>query len=321
MTRQVGSIAISGRLALNMHSLNNEGGEGNQIFTRQVTIVDGSGKLVSVNAISGDMYKHIQNEHLLQIAREAGLPLCAACSLADPNRIGNDQDFLRKARGLGTDAAIVEAMLETCVADDLEGILITAGNRNTARKSTVEFGWVVGIPELTTTESFFHVKYIQDAGAEHTGIEEGANVGQNIYYRPANSGVYATVVNLETARIGFNDYRHAYAISTEERGKRYQALLRSVLYTYLEPNGAMRNTQNPHILGFSGIISVSAGSIPAPLVSALNPRFDDEIKGIAASLNKLAGKEAVELYSFSTLAEFAKVMAGLIEDTLPYAYE
>ncbi len=39
-TKQLSSLSICGRLILNMHSLNNEGGEGNQILTRQVTIVD-----------------------------------------------------------------------------------------------------------------------------------------------------------------------------------------------------------------------------------------------------------------------------------------
>jgi CRISPR-associated protein Cst2 len=33
MTKNISSISISGELTLNMHSLNNEGGEGNQILT------------------------------------------------------------------------------------------------------------------------------------------------------------------------------------------------------------------------------------------------------------------------------------------------
>jgi CRISPR-associated protein Cst2 len=40
----IASISISGEITLNLHSLNNEGGEGNQIITRQVTIVDKAGE-------------------------------------------------------------------------------------------------------------------------------------------------------------------------------------------------------------------------------------------------------------------------------------
>ncbi|MFN2302246.1 MAG: DevR family CRISPR-associated autoregulator, partial [Anaerolineales bacterium] len=48
------SLSLSAELVLDMHSLNNEGGEGNQIQTRMVNIVDSEGHLKNVNAISGD---------------------------------------------------------------------------------------------------------------------------------------------------------------------------------------------------------------------------------------------------------------------------
>ncbi len=64
MTTEVYSLSICGRVTLDMHSLNNEGGEGNQIQTRMVNIVAADGELYTVNAISGDMFKHIQAEHL-----------------------------------------------------------------------------------------------------------------------------------------------------------------------------------------------------------------------------------------------------------------
>ena len=40
----IASISISGEITLNLHSLNNEGGEGNQIITRQLSIIDKNGK-------------------------------------------------------------------------------------------------------------------------------------------------------------------------------------------------------------------------------------------------------------------------------------
>jgi len=39
------SLSISARATLDMHSLNNEGGEGNQIQTRMVNIVGEDGRL------------------------------------------------------------------------------------------------------------------------------------------------------------------------------------------------------------------------------------------------------------------------------------
>jgi CRISPR-associated protein Cst2 len=75
-----------------MHSLNNEGGEGNQIQTRMVNIVDKEGRLHSVNAISGDMFKHIQTEHFFRIGA-GNLPLCAGCREFNANRISADTSY------------------------------------------------------------------------------------------------------------------------------------------------------------------------------------------------------------------------------------
>lgn len=45
-TKKIASISVCGEMTLNLHSLNNEGGEGNQIMTRQLTILDKEGKSI-----------------------------------------------------------------------------------------------------------------------------------------------------------------------------------------------------------------------------------------------------------------------------------
>jgi CRISPR-associated protein Cst2 len=62
-------------MTLELHALNNEGAEGNTMMTRMVDIIDQQGKKHTVNAISGDMFKHIVVEHLLGESRAAALPL------------------------------------------------------------------------------------------------------------------------------------------------------------------------------------------------------------------------------------------------------
>jgi CRISPR-associated protein Cst2 len=94
--KPVYSLSISGRMTLELHSLNNEGGEGNQIMTRTVTLVDPEGGIHKVNAISGDMFKHIQAEHFYLLARERGLPLCAGCQTFRSDRILGDTEFIKK---------------------------------------------------------------------------------------------------------------------------------------------------------------------------------------------------------------------------------
>lgn len=314
--KQISSLSISGRIILDMHSLNNEGGEGNQILTRQVTIIDKNGEPKTVNAVSGDMLKHIQAEHLYNVAVESKLNLCESCKVFNANRITGDEKFTKSFKKTDPDEQVMDLLLKTCAIDDMDGVLVTNNNKNLPRKSIVEFGWLIALPEASKTENFFHVKLIPDAGKETGEGEEGANRGQNIFHRPANSGIYALVSNFDICRIGYNDISKIYAINDTERQQRYQALLKSILYTFLKPTGAMRNTQNPHIVNFEGVISYSSNSIPAPTVSALNDNYYKEIEGITISLNKIANN-SVTVEEFGSLKEFAEKFQGIINDTKP----
>jgi len=314
MKQAIYSLSICGRAVLDMHSLNNEGGEGNQIATRMVNVVyrdrtSGEYKLATVNAISGDMLKHIQAEHLYLLAR-GRLPLCAGCQKFSSSRILDDAMFMKELPAKDSDA--IDALLKRCALDDMEGNLIAKGVRSLPRKSVAEFGWVVGVPEYTTTESYFHVRYAAERG-------ERPNDAQNqaIFHRPASSGIYAIVANFEISRIGFNDISQQYAIPDKDREERYRALMESVLYTFIEPSGAMRGTQNPHIVAFEGVVAVTNQVMPAPALSPLNDGYQEEIDRVAAALNALKS-DAIEVYHFESMGKFAEVMRELIDNRLPY---
>jgi CRISPR-associated protein Cst2 len=327
------SLSICGRITLNLHSLNNEGGEGNQTLTRQVNIVardeNGQPKLHAVNAISGDMIKHIQAEHLHRICIADGLDLCGGCRTFSANRVNDDQGFFQQLGKERDNVEVIKRLLPACTMDDLLGILITQGNRSNPRKSVAEYGWIVALPELSRTESYFHVKYgplrrTTQASGEQA---EGSNVGQAIFHRPANSGVYAVVANYEFWRIGYNDVACVYVVDDDDkktethtasgRKTRARALLKSILYAFLQPNGAQRNTQNPHILDFQGVISSTSSPVPAPTVSPINEAYGDQIKGIKSALNPVVN-DAIEVEEFKSLKEFAEIMTRLISQAQPY---
>jgi len=322
MNKQVYSLSISARAVLNMHSLNNEGGEGNQIQTRMVDLVyydeNGEPRQANVNAISGDTFKHIQAQHLHRIATEKGLTLCTACQRFDANRMSADPDFREWLQSKPTQVEILDRLVGNCTIDDLEGNLITEGGSSVPRKSVAEFGWVVGIPEAVTTDDYFHVKYVPDRREKSKDKEENkGNLGQSIFHRPASSGVYAIVSNFEVSRIGYNDINQTY-IEGVDRQKRYAALLESILYTFIQMNGAMRNTQLPHLVALHGVVAVSHGIAPAPTVSPLNPKFADEITGTQNVLNGLHGSELIAVHKFADMTELAEVMSSLIQSTSPY---
>src|SRR5579859_4487614 len=113
MTQPIVSLSIAARMMLNVHSLNNEGGEGNQIQTRMIDIVSEDNILHNVNAISGDMLKHVLMEHYYRRAKEEHMSLCASCWRFNVNRINADSEFLAKTKGM-KDAAFIDQMLQHC---------------------------------------------------------------------------------------------------------------------------------------------------------------------------------------------------------------
>ena len=334
MAEQIYSLSIAARAILDTHSLNNEGGEGNQVHTRMIDIVGHDGQLYNVNAISGDMLKHVQVEHLFMLARERGLHLCAGCRQFNANRINADEQWMDSIKGL-SDAQAIDSLLKTCIIDDISGILVTAGGRSIPRKSVVEFGWVLGLPDATYTDSYFHVKYASERSEEQRErdaarrVKEnretkektgGANLGQAIFHRPTSSGIYAIVCNLEFARIGYNDILQRYILNEDERRTRGRILLESLLHTFVQLNGAMRSTQLPHLVSLEGVLSWSTAVLPAPLLSPLGGGKEDResYREQTSTIARSLGGDSIRTLNFDSLAEFAEHFSNLYEETSPY---
>jgi CRISPR-associated protein Cst2 len=309
----VSSIALSARVTLNLHNLNNEGTEGNQQQTRMVHIIDERGDRAVVNAISGDMFKHMLVDELIPLLQEAGQPLSPGAIIHDPDRInGNNAEFVKFCEDKkNPDSAVMTRMLQDCSATDLAGALVTRG-RAVGRKSVAEIGWVVGAPDHTVTEQYFHVKYAPEGRGQAAGGDTVAGQ-QAIFHRPASSGVYALICNLDLWRIGLNDINRQIVLDDTARLERGKALIRAVAAMLMKPSGAQRNTQNPHIMGCEGVISLSSNSLPAPTVSPLVGNYRDQVQAAAAACNRLR-EDTIEVRSFGSLAEGVDVLATIASE-------
>jgi CRISPR-associated protein Cst2 len=312
----ISSLTLNARLTLNLHNLNNEGTEGNQQQTRMVHIIDADGRRQVVNAVSGDMFKHILVDHLIPLLRAAGQPLSEPAGRHDPDRITADPVFVEFCeKGVDgrrvTESEIMSRMLRDCAATDLAGALVTRG-RAVGRKSVVEIGWVVGLPEHTVTEQYFHVKYAPEGRGQAAGGDTVAGQ-QAIFHRPASSGMYALICNLDLWRVGLNDITRQPVITPADRLARARALLQAVAGMLLKPSGAQRNTQNPHIMACEGVIATSNNSLPAPTVSPLARAYREEIERAAEACNRLR-PNTVQLYPFESLGEGVAILARLAEE-------
>ena len=296
------SLSLCAEVTLDLHNLNSEGREGNEQQTRMVHIVDAAGKHHSVNAVSGDMFKHIYVQHLTPILVSAGQPLSSGAAVGSPDRITSDSTFKKAIKGKGA-AEIQQAMLQLCAVTDIAGTLFTEGV-TVPRKSCVEFGWVVGIPNRIHTEQHFHVKYDADRrkSARDAPRGEGTVAGsQTIFHRPLNSGAYALVCHLELLRVGVNDISRELAIAPADQAARRRGMLQALVATLIRPAGAQSSTQSPHLVDFRGVISTSTSYLPAPTVSPLAGDYREQIESITATLNKLS-PNSVTCKKFDCLA-------------------
>jgi len=306
------SISISGLLSWQLHALNNEGNEGNQSLTRRYYIIGKNDPEPQyVNGVSGDMLKHIQAEHFHRVAVEAGLSLSKGGGEFNPDRVGYDISTETKEKPFFTDKETdlttrTDKVLKLCTMSDVEGFMVTVkGGQTLKRESVIEFGAAVGIPGSVKTQSYFHAKY---------GVDNPTP-----YNVQLSSGLYATVLNIEAFRIGYNPHSFQYAIDKDERKKRLDALLKSVLYTYLQPNGAKRNTHLPHPDHFEGVITVSTKRCPAPMISPLQiESFQRQIDSLAETLNRINGEGTILTYSFEDYAQFADRLETLIQQAQPW---
>jgi CRISPR-associated protein Cst2 len=337
------SISVAARVVMDMHALNNEGNESNRLMTRQVGIVtpvyaDENGSEMTgynravVNAISGDMNKHIFASAFRHIALEQRLPLCEACQALDPARMMGNAEFQQYIKGKPPVPEVIDRLL-TCALDDVCGIMITGDGTSVKRKSAIEFGWTVGLPEVTEVQEFIHARHAitrlkrtkAGKGAdketqEQAAEEKAANIGQMIFNRPASSGVYAFVAHLDACAIGFNDAAQEYPIAPEERATRLRAVLLALAQTLLHPKGALTSTQLPHVVDIEGFVSLSQSAAAAPLVSPLNNHFIARATGIAGHLNRLHGEKSVAVMPFNGAENLLAQVGAALDDAAPGMY-
>lgn len=283
------SLSLCAEITLDLHNLNSEGREGNEQQTRMVHILDAAGEHHCVNAISGDMFKHIFVRHLRPILTGAGQRLSEGAAMGSADRITTDPAFKKAVKGK-TATEIQTVMLQRCAVTDIAGTLFTEGV-TVPRKSCVEFGWVTGIPARIHTEQHFHVKYDADRRKALRDVPRGEGTvagSQTVFHRPLSSGAYALICHLEMSRVGVNDVTRECVISPKDQTIRRQAMLQALVATLIRPACAQSSTQSPHVVDCRGVLSISTSYLPAPTVSPIAPNFREQSASIAATLNKLA---------------------------------
>lgn len=290
---EVFELVIIGRVTWNLHSLNNEGTIGNVTEPRTVVLWDGT----KTDGVSGEMMKHIHAFWTWLQARQNNLPLCDGCKEFKPQKVDVASGKLK-----GEEAEALSQAVRQCVLCDLHGFLVQRPTIH--RQSTIEFGWVVGVPEQIHRDLHVHARHAIGERTEEQQASEEVSA-QMLYHRPTRSGVYAFVTLFQAWRVGLNEVNYTYAVNDDsERKKRYEVALTAYEWTFKRPDGAMTTTRLPHIEGIEGLVLVARKPVPVPLLSPLRNDYCENLK-------TLAEKQGVETHEFKDLASLTDILAEL----------
>jgi len=294
-------IGIMARVTWDLHSLNNEGNVGNVTEPRTVVLASGE----KSDGISGEMLKHIHSYNIW-LSEADKSSFCPACAHLQPQR-ADLPDYRKTLKG-NSNTEIMDIAIANCVLCDLHGFLVQEPPIN--RRSTIEFGWVVGLPDQQYRDIHLHARHSMEERRARgksnenkmaEGEQESEVSAQMIYHRPTRSGVYALVSLFQPWRIGLNEINYEY-IKKIDKQYRYTLALKAYKAIFMHTDGAMTSTRLPHLEGIEGVIVISNSNCPVPLISPLKKNYREELKNVSQNQNY------IELQEFNNLNDVLSIL-------------
>jgi len=293
---KVYEIAITLRAEIDAHSLNNEGTIGNVTEPRTVALADGS----VTDGISGEMLKHMHANAFWSIIDKN--MLCVSCQGFSPMKASANPEVNTAVKDKKSAEEVLKTAIQ-CPLCDLHGFLIE--EIALSRKSTVEFGWALALPEKYQRSIHTHSRVAPGEKGKEKGV-------QMIYDRPTRSGIYAVISLFQPWRIGFNEVTCKYSIeNAQERKQRYDLAIDAYKAMFIRVEGAMTTTRLPHIMDCSGAIVISKRPMPVCVLSPLQENYLEET-------NCIAKRENFEVQEFKSLAELLEKL-DLLKKYSPYS--
>ena len=293
-------MGFSYRAGWEAHSMSNAGNNGtNRQLPRRQMLADGT----ETDAISGNILKHGNGTLFAEYAVSERAPLCPACAVGDGRRamaLIGQADYKNMT---------IDRILQECAKCDVHGFFVPpkgAGSdgsmevrQRSIKHSLVEYGFALALPNrhAETTQLF-----------TRAGNSKGD--GQMLFKISTRSGMYAMNVRYKSMGIGVDTDTWHIAVSDEDqRSRRHRACLAALRDQALSPVGALTSTMLPHLTGLEGVITVHTRVGLAPILSAQDPTFIDQLVAMAT--------DDCQTFVFRSAAEFATLMNWLIKVSYP----
>jgi len=280
------AFAISAKLKINVHDLNNELSAGNVSDIRQIDMIDLHGNVITVPAVSGRMLKHWHYTHYrTQIPEDK---LCEACKVGEPlrpafERTGKGELIQVEPKGMDD----IKRIVQDCAVCDLHGYLIAKKAKgaeegtSTRRTSRAMFSWLLPVLDgPSASRQVIHTR-VTAAATEDTS--------QMIFNKSYASADYAFVSYLDASKIGFIEDINEATLNDEEVKERVKAAILAYLHMLSGKTGASLSHALPHVDVLSVLVAYSKETqFPVP-VSPIYPEYIPKTIGMMPEGVKLLG--------------------------------
>lgn len=261
-------VALSAKLTLNVHDLNNEMSTGNVVDIRTVAMIDESGRKVEAPAVSGRMIKHWHQALMTELAIRRGLPLCDGCRAGEPIRPGEWTEKKQGEKELRQVPMTEDKAVRQCVICDAHGYLIAQGGKkevglSARRNSRAMFSWA--LPVLGTESVTTQVTHTRVSQIGQIGEGEGAQAGQALFYKSYASQQVGLVVALDLERIGYVNTTGEMVLNPSEWQSRAEIAVEACRSLISGRLGASMSHSLPHVNCTELVLAISSeGPVPVP---------------------------------------------------------
>ncbi|HII61228.1 type I-A CRISPR-associated protein Cas7/Csa2 [Pyrococcus horikoshii] len=309
-------LSVGIRFEANVEALNMVETAGNYTKHRRVPyLIEENGKLktVYVPAISGESLAHAYQEHLVNEALSAGLPVCDDCRRGEFYKSMNKIHLEKKVSPIPDDPKeIEEAIVKACVVEDVGGFLY-AEKPPVRRSSAFQVSYALPVKSVAlfaTSEPQLHARHAQiDASSKKGNVSE-----QMIYYVETGTALYGFIFNLDLDAVGISAITSKPILDDNEIKKRREVSLKA-LFRML--SSSQFGAKLSRFFPVGGITELIVTVTEHPFV-VTSPIYDDYIERTKRRLNILKnfGEEI-----FITIAKEDRVAEEALKEAIDYLNE
>ncbi len=240
-------VRISGRLRLNAHSLNAQGGGGTnyiEITKTKVTVkTDNGWAVVEVPAITGNMLKHWHFVGFVDCFRTTpyGANLTERALRYNGTRFGQGETTAKKADGSEIELKNEEEIIKNLADADVHGFL--APKTGVRRVSLVKTSFILPtedfIKEVEGERLITAVKHNRVDVNERGAISSGNDTAQMLFSREYATGLYGFSIVLDLGLVGIpqsapvkadrKEFKPNLVIDPNDRKARIESALKALL--------------------------------------------------------------------------------------------